>query len=295
MQDASTTASSDDVFVDDITFQAADRYTLAATLCLPRGRKTHAVLISSATAAPRKIYRSFASYLASRGCVCLTYDYRGIGGSRPASLSGFNASMSDWAAKDVTAAVGWLRERYKDLPLAYVGHSFGGQALGLIPNNNTVSRALLIAAQAGYWGLMTPLEGWRVYAMLNFIGKPVTRLLGYAPGKMGLGEDLPKGVFLEWTRWVNSQRYMFDDPNLAALANFQNYRGALRALSFSDDPWATRKAVELLCAGFTLTWSDIRTIEPKEAGVAKIGHFGFFRPEHRETLWKDATDWMLMK
>ena len=43
--------------------------------------------------------------------------------------------MADWAAKDVTAAVIWMRERYHNLPLAYVGHSFGGQALGLLPNN----------------------------------------------------------------------------------------------------------------------------------------------------------------
>jgi len=62
--------------------------------------------------------------------------------------------MSDWAALDVTAAVAWMRERYKALPLNYVGHSFGGQALGLLPNNTEISRALFIAAQAGYWKLM---------------------------------------------------------------------------------------------------------------------------------------------
>ena len=50
--------------------------------------------------------------------------------------------MSDWAALDVTAAVAWMRERYHNLPLSYVGHSFGGQALGLLPNNAEVSRAL---------------------------------------------------------------------------------------------------------------------------------------------------------
>ena len=284
----------DDVFVDDITFQASDRFTLAATLFLPRGRKTHAVLINSATAVPRKVYRGFASYLAGRGCICLTYDYRGIGGSRPASLKGFNATMSDWAAKDVAAAAQWIGSRYKDLPQLYVGHSFGGQALGLIPDNGGISRALLIAAQAGYWGLMTPPENYRVWAYLNLIGRPATHLLGYAPGKLGLGEDLPKGVLLEWARWVMSPRYFFDDPALeAARANFAGYRGALRALCFSDDPWATRKAVELLCSGFTLTWADIRTIEPKDVSAQKIGHFGFFRPEHRETLWKDAGDSLL--
>jgi len=80
--------------------------------------------------------------------------------------------MSDWVALDVTAAVAWMRERYKSLPLNYVGHSFGGQALGLAANNSEVSRALLIAAQAGYWKLMASPERYRVFAMLNFVGIP---------------------------------------------------------------------------------------------------------------------------
>ena len=29
--------------------------------------------------------------------------------------------------------------------------------------------------------------------------------------------------------------------------------------------------------------------------VSEIGDFGFFRPEFRDTLWKDATDWILAK
>ena len=218
-------AALDDVFIDDITFPAADGYLLGATLYLPRGAKRHAVLINSATAVPRKIYRGFASYLARRGCAVLTYDYRGTGDSRqkslagynqPRSLVGFKASMSDWAALDVTAAVAWMRERYKALPLNYVGHSFGGQALGLLANNTEVSRALFIAAQAGYWKLMAAPERYRVYAMLNFVGLPLTRLLGYTPGWSGLGLDLPKGVFLQWVGWVMSERYLFDDPNLTA-------------------------------------------------------------------------------
>ena len=203
--------------------------------------------------------------------------------------------MSDWAPRDVTAAVAWMRERYDELPLAYVGHSFGGQALGLLVNNADVSRALLVAAQAGYWKLVASPERYRVYAMLNFIGLPITRLLGYAPGWSGLGEDLPKGVFQEWTRWVMSPRYMFDDPNLKALVKFAHYKGAMRAMCFSDDPWATRPAVELLCSGFTSAKPEILTVTPADAGTAKIGHFGFFRPEHRDTLWRGAAEWLEAK
>ena len=291
----------DDVFADDITFPAKDGYSLGGTLFLPRGAKRRAVLISSATAVPRQIYKGFASYLAGRGSAVLTYDYRGTGDSRqkslvgynkPKSLAGFQASMSDWAALDAAAAVTWMRDRYNGLPLDYVGHSFGGQALGLLPNNTEIARALLIASQAGYWGLMTSPERYRVYALLNFVGVPLTRLLGYAPGRMGLGLDLPKGVFLQWVRWVMSKRYMFDDPTLEALANFPNYRGALRALCISDDPWATRPAVDLLCSGFTSITPDIDTITPSDVGVARIGHFGFFRSQHRDMLWRGAAEWL---
>jgi predicted alpha/beta hydrolase len=219
-------AELDDVFIDDITFPAADGYALGATLFLPRGAKQHAVLINSATAVPRKIYRKFAGYLARRGFAVLTYDYRGIGDSRqrallgyfkPKSLVGFKATMADWAALDMTAAVAWMRERYHTLPLTYVGHSFGGQALGLLANNTEVKRALLIAAQAGYWKLVASPERYRVFVLLNFAGMPLTRLLGYMPGWAGVGEDLPKGVFEQWTRWVMSERYLFDDPDLKTL------------------------------------------------------------------------------
>jgi len=294
-------AALDDVFVDDISFPAVDGYLLGASLFLPRGTRRHAVLINSATAVPRRIYRGFAGYLARRGCAVLTYDYRGTGDSRqkavigynqPKSLAGFKASMSDWAALDVTGAVTWMRERYKNLPLNYVGHSFGGQALGLLPNNSEVSRALLIAAQAGYWKLMASPERYRVYVLLNLLGIPLTRLLGYAPGWSGLGEDLPKDAFLQWVRWVMSKRYLFDDPTLPGLPNFANYKGAMRALCLSDDPWATRPAVGLLCMGFTSIEPEILTITPADAGVSKIGHFGFFRPEHRDTLWRGAAEWI---
>lgn len=296
-----TEAALDDVFSDHISFPATDGYSLAATLFLPRGAKRHAVLINSATAVPRTFYEGFARYLARQGCAVLTYDYRGIGGSRPKSatdanqprsLAGFDASMTDWAMRDTTAAVTWMRERYKTLPLHYVGHSFGGQALGLLPNNTEVSRALLVSAQAAYWKLMPAPERYRVYLFMRLLGAPLARLIGYLPGRLMLGQDLPKGVFLEWTRWVMSKRYLLDDASLSALANFPNYRGPMRALCFSDDTWAPRPAVELLCSGFSSATPEIISITPTDAGVRKIGHMGFFRREHRETLWRDAADWL---
>jgi len=204
----------------------------------------------------------------------------------------FRVRMRDWAALDVAAAIDHMRTVWPKLPLAVVGHSFGGQAVGLAPNNGEISRALLVAAQAGYWRLFHSPEKYRVYLMLRLIGSPVARLVGYMPGRLGIGEDLPRDVFLEWTGWVMRPRYFFDDATLDALAHFPRYRGALRAICLTDDPWATAPAVDLLCSGFSGTRPERIDVRPADAGVAKIGHFGFFRPEHRDTLWRDAAQWL---
>ena len=65
-------------------------------------------------------------------------------------------------------------------------------------------------------------------------------------------------------------------------------------MQIADDPWGTPAAVGHMAEHFTGS-SDrsIWRVTPAEAGVRKIGHFGFFRPDLRDTLWKDAADWLL--
>jgi len=281
-----------EIVVQDTTIPARDGYPLAATVFTPDRAPKSTVLINAAAAVPRKIYRGFASYLAQHGFAALTYDYRGVAGSRPPSLRGFPARMRDWAALDAAAAIDHVRRVWPAADLKVVGHSFGGQAVGLMPNNSEISRALLVAAQAGYWRLFHAPEKYRVYLMMRFVGSPIAWTLGYVPGRLGIGEDLPRDVFLEWTRWVGQKRYFFDDPTLTALENFPRYRGKLRAISMTDDPWATEAAVNLLCTGFTGTAPERVDIRPRDVGAERIGHFGFFRPEHRDTLWRDAADWL---
>ena len=63
-----------EVLIQDTSFPARDGYTLAATVFAPAQAPRGAVLINSATAVPRKIYRGFAAYLAEQGQTVLTYD-----------------------------------------------------------------------------------------------------------------------------------------------------------------------------------------------------------------------------
>ena len=166
-----------EIVIQDTTIAARDGYAACRHMS-PAVPPRRAALINSATAVPRKIYRGFAGYLASQGFAVVTYDYRGIGGSRPGPLRGYNVRMRDWAALDVAAAIDHMRAVRPNLPLTAIGHSFGGQALGLAPNNSEISRALFVAAQAGYWRLFHSPEKYRVYAMLRLIGSPIARTLG---------------------------------------------------------------------------------------------------------------------
>ena len=59
-----------------------------------------------------------------------------------------------------------------------------------------------------------------------------------------------------------------------------------------DDSVRARITRDLLASGFTNAWLERRHIDPRILGVTKIGHFGFFRPEHRDTLWRDSADWL---
>src|SRR5688572_2305502 len=110
----------------DLTLSARDGYPLAARVHEPAGPPRAAVVLHGATATPRRYYDRFAAFLAGEGFRVLTYDYRGIGGSRHGALRQLGATMEDWAALDAVAAHEAARARSPGLPLFAVAHSFGG-------------------------------------------------------------------------------------------------------------------------------------------------------------------------
>jgi predicted alpha/beta hydrolase len=75
--------------------------------------------------------------------------------------------------------------------------------------------------------------------------------------------------------------------------NFLRLRAPLRVAQIADDPWGTPAAVGHMTEHYTAsTDRSIWRVTPADAGVAKIGHFGFFRPDVRDTLWAAAAHWL---
>jgi predicted alpha/beta hydrolase len=274
----------------DITIPALDGEELSATLFEPERPPRVAAIVSGATAVPRGFYRAFASYLRDSGAAVVTYDYRGSG-LPPGALRRSPARMRDWGERDFPGVVAWLRKRYHDLPLHAIGHSYGGHALLIGANNTEIGRAVLIASGLGYWGNCAQLERYRVYALMKFAVPIGIAACGYSPGsRMGFGEDLAPGIAREWAKWVLSPRYFLDDPTLESVRNGANYRGPLLMLGLSDDLWATRRSIEGLAGAFTGTAPQLRTIDPHEAGLQRIGHMGFFRSSNGPAFWPIVAD-----
>lgn len=274
-----------------LTLVAADGHPLAATAFEPAGRPVAAVQINGATGVPRRYYRAYAEFLAAQGFAVLTYDYRGIGGSRYRGHED-RVRMSRWGSHDLAAGLDWLDRQYPQLPVLAVGHSAGGQLLGLAANNRRVAAALSIASQSGYWGLW-PRTLQPVMAALWYAVLPATStLLGRIPAGL-MGAELPAGVADEWARWCRSPHYVSDPSGQPIREHFHAYRGRMRFYAIGDDDfYAPQAAVAALAGFYRRAQTEVLRIEPSEHGLSRIGHFGFFRSGMPAALWQQTADWL---
>ena len=202
--------------------------------------------------------------------------------------------MRDWIELDVGAAIAWARDTHRALPLLAVGHSVGGHAVGLSAGTAHLRAAVLVAAHAGSTRLIeSAAERLKVRLILHVLGPLASALLGYVPGKrLGLGEDLPAGVFREWSRWTALPHYFFDDPTLGAAERFSKPRLPILAVGVDDDPWANRRAIDLLVSYLTGAAVERRQIDPHAAGTGPVGHMGFFRSRPGAVLWPGVANWL---
>ena len=252
-------------------------------------------IIAAGAAIPQSFYANFATALAARSRVVITFDYRGIGRSLAGPIKSDRSRMRDWGQKDIPAILTYARATYPQSPIHWVGHSYGGGfGVGLAPNNHLIDRHLGIAVPHGYWGEMGGLERYRIGFLMG-LGVPLlTATAGYLPGKRtGLGEDLPKGVGLEWRSWIMNRNSMWDTLPAEALKPYGQLHAPMRFVCLTDDPWATYKAMNRMAGAFTGS-SDRKVVHlgPADTNGAKVGHLGFFRNKFAASLWPYAFAWL---
>ncbi|PSM19625.1 alpha/beta hydrolase [Nitratireductor sp. StC3] len=279
------------VDVATVLFQAEDGFPLRGTLYTNSAKTGPAVLVSSAAAVRRQHYGHFAeAAIAAGAAAVLTYDYRGVGGSRlPDDWRG-SVAMADWGVNDMAGAALLLKRLFPGRPLVGIGQSIGGTMLGLCRLRTEFSRYAMVASASGYLGLTD--ERLRLLLAMNLIGVPISRLLGVAPAWLGIGETLPGPVFRDWARWCRRPGFLFDDPRLAAHAGFKSIGYPLLSVRASDDRWSTERATAALIGEFSAARWTALDVHPADAGAARLGHLGFFRQKNA-SLWPRVIAWLL--
>jgi predicted alpha/beta hydrolase len=279
----------------DLRIPATDGVALAATAYEPPSAtaSNDLVIIASATAVKRGYYDRYARFLVDHGFRVLAFDFRGIGGSRPPRLKGFKASMREWGEKDLAGVIAWASERHRAARLFVVGHSAGGYLVGLAANNDRLTALVAVASQSGYWKLWDAPRKY-LMASLWYVTMPVlTGACSYFPARrLGLGEDLPSGVALEWARWGRHPQFIVDRYGQPIREHFRKFRAPILAYSFDDDPYAPRRAVDALLTFYESAPRQRRHLTPRDLGVSAIGHFGFFKETFRPSLWLEAVEWL---
>lgn len=266
---------------------ASDGFPLAARFFVPAEAPRAAVLIVPAMGTPQGYYRPFAAWLAGQGYLVATFDYRGIGRSRPKTLRGFAADVFTWAERDCVAMIEAVSARAPAAPLFWIGHSLGGQIVPMVPNRHRIAKIVTVATGSGYWReyapKMRPFGRW-----LWYVAAPLaTRLFGYFPGrrlkKVG---DLPKGVIEQWRRWCLHRDYAAGAEGPDMRARYAAVATPLVSLSFTDDEYMSLANTRALHALYSGAPQIAKRIAPAEIGQMRIGHFGFFRAQHEHALWR---------
>jgi predicted alpha/beta hydrolase len=270
-----------------LQLRAADGRALAALIDAPAGPPRASLVIIPAFGVPMRYYRHFAAWMAAHEIAVLRVDLRGVGESADRPLRADPATMEEWGRLDQTAALQAAAARWPEAPRWALGHSVGGQALGMSPAALDLHGALVVAAAVGDLRLFPAWDRWRYTLMLRGVVPAVVGALGYGPRWLQLGEALPAGALRQWGRWAGTPDYLRGALPADSLF-YDQITARMTFFEMSDDRMVAPAAAARLRAWYPRAAVRRRPVEPAALGLRSVGHFGFFRPGPTEALWEEC-------
>lgn len=277
----------------EIILNTEDNCSITVYLFSPEKSNGKLLLINAATGVKQQVYFSFAKYFAEQGYIAITYDYRGIGLSKPKNMKGFKASMRIWGTLDYKAVTDFIIKNFPDYQKICVGHSVGALILGMNEDSQIFQKFVFVATQDAYIGHLP--KKIAITAVFGFgIAVPLTTtVFGYFPAQwFGLGESLPKGSAMDWRTLIlnkKSTSKLFEKIETDYSKKLQQDTLVIYA---EDDPWVKMKGMEsLLNNGYPHLERKYREIKISESEKREIGHINFFR-SYNKNLWKIPLHWL---
>lgn len=266
-------------------------FALSVKIFEPENPIGKLLLINSATGVKQQVYFSFAKYMSQNGFTVITYDYSGIGESKPQKMQHFQSSMRIWGTRDYKTLTDFIKKEYPHEEKFALGHSVGALILGMNSDSAIFQKFVFVATQDAYFGNLNFKIG--ATALLGFgIALPITTaLFGYFPAHwFGLGETLPKGVAYDWRTLILHQKStsrLFEKIEEDYSKKLTQETMIIHA---EDDPWVTKKGMEsLMNKAYPNLKKRYREIKTEESDQKEIGHINFFRSFNKK-LWKIVLD-----
>ena len=265
-----------------------DGYELAARFYPAQGntKQEMPVLICPATGIIKQFYHYFADWLADQGFDVMVFDFRGIGESLHGPLKNSRASIVQWGQLDIPAAVDALLIKTNTQQVYLLGHSAGGQLIGIMPNHSKVAKVIAVSGSTGH---VKGLSGrTKILAPIMFKGIfPLARLtLGYGPtNAIGMGENLPKDVAREWAQFCSKPGYVINAIGKTVKEDFHtSIKIPVTVLWSSDDEIATHSNVKDLLRLYPNAKTNMIELKPSAFGHKNIGHMLMFKRSH-QNIW----------
>lgn len=268
-----------------ISILTKDNYSLSAHLFEPEISNNKVLLINSATGVRQQVYFSFAKYFAEHGYTVITYDYRGIGLSKPKKMKNFCSSMTIWGSVDYNALTDYIQERYIDYQKFCLGHSVGALILGMNEGSSIFEKFIFAATQKSYLGnlnLRTKIQGYLGFGLVLPVS---TWFFGYFPAhRFGLGESLPKGNAFDWRTLLLDEKSTNKVLEKSKDISKELTQGVF-VFWADDDPWLNKTGVTaLLDETYPNMKPTYRLIKSVESPKKEVGHINFFR-SYNQPLW----------
>ncbi|MEC5157745.1 alpha/beta hydrolase family protein [Chryseobacterium sp. MP_3.2] len=272
--------------MQELFLQTSDQISLALKIFKPSLSNSKLLLINAATGVKQQVYFSFAKFLASEGITVITYDYRGIGESKPLKMRGFDATMRTWGSVDFQTVTDYVQNHFQNHEKFCLGHSVGALILGMNPGSKIFKKFIFVTTQDAYVGNLK----WNV-AFLGAVGFGLavpltTKFFGYFPAhRFGLGESLPKGVAYDWRTLIlnkksTSRLYEKIEEDFS-----KDLCQETLIIHAEDDHWVTKKGMNNLMNNvYPNLKKSFREIKISESEKGEIGHIKFFR-SYNKNLW----------
>lgn len=273
---------------ENLSIHCSDGYELSARFYPHQTTSKHAlpILICPATGITKTFYNSYATWLTEQGHDVLVFDFRGIGESLHGPLKQSTASIVQWGQLDIPAAIDTLINKTQAAQVIILGHSAGGQLLGIVPNYNKVAKVVAVSGSTGHVKDLKGRTKLLAPVMFNVIFPIARYTLGYGPtNAIGMGENLPKDVAREWAQFCSKPGYVLNALGKTVQQDFHaQVNCPITAVWSTDDEIATQANVKDLLRLYPNAPTDMIELNPQATGHKAIGHMMMFKSSHKN-LW----------